>query len=154
MSSTGAGSVPLSRADTLVGVTCEPLTIENIPAFEFDKKEVVRTPDSEVSQETIVDNKVLYSTSRKYLLLCIFCLAQFLDVVNNASIITAIPTISNKLSINSSEQVWLISATQLAFASFLLLVSTSLSDIVWRFIGYRFRVAESVMFTAQVRLTI
>ena len=63
-----------------------------------------------------------YSALRKYMLLAIFCLAQFLDVVNNASIITAIPTIASKLSVSSSEQVWLISATQLAFASFLLLV--------------------------------
>lgn len=128
MASSSGNGAPLSRAETLVGV--EPLTIDPVPVFKLDK-ELVRTPNSEVSQETVMHVQAPYSTLRKYMLLAIFCLAQFLDVVNNASIITAIPTIASKLSVSSSEQVWLISATQLAFASFLLLVrrTSAFSDI-------------------------
>lgn len=120
MTSSGNNSVPLSRAETLVGA--EALTIDTIPVFELDKQELVQTPDSEVSEATTICPQASYSTLRKVLLLAIFCLAQFLDVVNNSSIMAAIPTIASQLSITSSEQVWLISATQLAFASFLLLV--------------------------------
>lgn len=64
-----------------------------------------------------------YSTAKKYVLLIVFCLAQFLDAVNNSAIFPAIPTLAIDLNIKTNNTVWVISATQLTFASFLLLVS-------------------------------
>lgn len=65
----------------------------------------------------------LMSTSRKLALLTIFSLAEFLDVFNNSALFPAIPIISSELRFEPSETVWIISAYQLTFAAFLLLVS-------------------------------
>jgi hypothetical protein len=64
-----------------------------------------------------------YSALRKFALLVVFCLAQFLDVFNNSALFSAIPIMASDLSMTTSESVWIISATQLAFSAFLLLVS-------------------------------
>ena len=64
-----------------------------------------------------------YSAARKYVLLVIFCLAQFLDTVNNSSLYSAIPSLVVALGMNEAESTWIISAFQLTFASFLLIVS-------------------------------
>lgn len=63
------------------------------------------------------------STVRKCLLLALFCLAQFLDVFNNSGIYPAIPIMAKELNMTGGESVWIVSATQLTFAAFLLLVS-------------------------------
>jgi len=68
------------------------------------------------------------STVRKISLLCIFCLAQFLDVFNFAAMFVAIPAISEDLNITAADSIWIVSAFQLTFASFLL-VSGRVSDI-------------------------
>ncbi|KAI0073356.1 MFS general substrate transporter [Panus rudis PR-1116 ss-1] len=69
-----------------------------------------------------------YSSFRKYTLLGIFCLAQFLDAFNNCALFSALPTLVRELSMTESESTWLISAFQLTFAAFLL-VSGRVSDI-------------------------
>ncbi|THH08639.1 hypothetical protein EW145_g2573 [Phellinidium pouzarii] len=116
-SASGSNSVALSRAETLVG----PDILDALPQLLDGNKDPVspRPP-----------------ALRKYALLAVFCLAQFLDVVNNASVMAAIPTIAAQLHMSSSEQVWIVSATQLAFASFLLL-SGRISDVYsakWAFV--------------------
>jgi hypothetical protein len=69
------------------------------------------------------------SNIRKFLLLVAFSIAQFVDVMNTSSLFPGIPAISEDLHFTTSEAVWLISAYQLTFASFLLLVRwLSLSD--------------------------
>ncbi|KAH9947514.1 major facilitator superfamily domain-containing protein [Amylocystis lapponica] len=76
------------------------------------------------------------SNSRKGILLLLFCLGLFLDCVNNTSLYSAIPVISNQLNIPNSQAVWILSAYQLTFAA-LLLVSGRASDIYnpkWVFI--------------------
>ena len=62
------------------------------------------------------------STLRRYTLLLIFCLSQFLDAFNNSALFPAIPIVAKSLNMTSSEQVWIFSAFQLTFASFLLIV--------------------------------
>jgi len=66
--------------------------------------------------------------NKKILLLCIFCLAFFLDTFNNSSLFTAIPVISAQLDIPNSQSVWLLGAYQLTFAA-LLLISGRVSDL-------------------------
>ena len=80
--------------------------------------------------QTLVDGRVpqKYSAARRYVLLLIFCLAQFLDAVNNSALFSAIPDLENSLGINEAESTWLISAFQLTFASFLLIVSGTVSS--------------------------
>ena len=63
------------------------------------------------------------STIRKIALLLMFTLAQFLDAFNNSALLPAIPEISEKLDFVLTETVWIISAYQLTFAAFLLVVS-------------------------------
>lgn len=75
--------------------------------------------------DTLVNGKLppKLSPVRKYVLLIIFCLASFLDSFNNCSLFTAIPALVVSLGITESESTWVISAFQLTFASFLLIVS-------------------------------
>lgn len=73
------------------------------------------------------DGRPVPSTLRKYVLLVVFCLAQFLDVFNNSALFSAIPTIATDLKMTGGESVWIVSATQLTFAAFLLVVSSLLS---------------------------
>ncbi|KAI0073355.1 MFS general substrate transporter [Panus rudis PR-1116 ss-1] len=79
---------------------------------------------------TLVDGRVppRYSVFRRYVLLFIFCLAQFLDAFNNSALFSAIPSLVNDLQMTESEATWIISAFQLTFASFLL-ISGKISDI-------------------------
>jgi MFS family permease len=65
---------------------------------------------------------------RRYSLLLIFCLAQFLDAFNNSALFSAIPVIKHDIGVTDTEAVWLISAFSLTFASFLLL-SGKISDV-------------------------
>ncbi|KZS87100.1 MFS general substrate transporter [Sistotremastrum niveocremeum HHB9708] len=68
------------------------------------------------------------SNSLRMFLLLLFCLAQFLDVFNLSALFSAVPVISSQLHMSSSQSVWMISAYQLTFASFLLL-SGRISDV-------------------------
>lgn len=75
--------------------------------------------------QTLVDGELPrpLSNARRYLLLVIFCLAQFLDAFNNSALFSAIPSLVRDLGFTEGESTWLISAFQLTFASFLLIVS-------------------------------
>lgn len=89
-----------------------------------------RTPSiissNETSQGTLPkDIPVL----RKYVLLVLFCLADFVDVFNISSLFSAIPKIASDLDMNAGESVWIISAVQLTFASFLLAVCVLVMNI-------------------------
>lgn len=79
------------------------------------------TAPSIVKTEEVTINTI--SEFRKWVLLLSFSVAQFLDVTNISMLFSAIPTISAALGLSSNESVWLISAYQLTFSSFLLLVS-------------------------------
>ena len=78
--------------------------------------------------QTLADSRVpqKYSSARRYVLLVVFCLAQFLDAYNAAALFSAIPAIVTSLKMTEAESTWIISAFQLTFASFLLIVSFSI----------------------------
>ncbi|KAH7099621.1 MFS general substrate transporter [Auriculariales sp. MPI-PUGE-AT-0066] len=74
---------------------------------------------------------------KKYILLSLFCMAQFLDAFNISALFSAIPVMSAELGLSASESVWLTSAYQLTFASFLL-CSGRISDVYnpkWAFVA-------------------
>ena len=62
------------------------------------------------------------SLTHKLVLLLIFCFANFLDVFNNGALFPAVPVLESSMGITQSQSAWLISAFQLTFASFLLIV--------------------------------
>ncbi|KAI0337830.1 MFS general substrate transporter [Trametopsis cervina] len=80
--------------------------------------------------QTLVDGRVQqrYGAVKRYVLLFIFCLAQFLDAMNNSALFSAIPSLVVDLGMTSNESTWIISAFQLTFASFLL-ISGRISDV-------------------------
>ena len=63
------------------------------------------------------------SKARKFSLLALFCIAQFIDTFSISSLITAIPKISEDLGLSTAQATWLLSGFSLTFASFLLVVS-------------------------------
>ncbi|CAE6446291.1 unnamed protein product [Rhizoctonia solani] len=65
---------------------------------------------------------------RKYALLAVFCLGQFLDTMNNSAMFPAIPAVSHQVGLTESDSVWLFAAYQATFASFLL-ISGRISDV-------------------------
>ena len=65
---------------------------------------------------------------RKYVLLAVFCLGQFLDTLNNSAMFPAIPAVSHEVGLTESDSVWLFAAYQATFASFLL-ISGRISDV-------------------------
>jgi hypothetical protein len=74
--------------------------------------------------ETLVDHEPKkLSPTRKLILLALFCLAQFLDCFNNSALFSAIPALEISMGMSESQSIWIISAFQLTFASFLLIVS-------------------------------
>lgn len=85
------------------------------------------TSGSPAQTLTEADDKVSqkYSPARQLVLLLLFCLAQFIDLFNNAALFSAIPRLIIDLHMSTAESTWLISAFQLTFASFLLIVSTT-----------------------------
>ena len=115
------------------------------PVQKEEPKTSERVPDSplmvianQLNEGDVLTNA---STARKLTLMALFSAAQFLDAFNNWSVyditqlaiialtllihsalFPAIPEISEKLSFAPSEAAWLISAYQLTFAAFLLLV--------------------------------
>ncbi|KAJ8581984.1 MFS general substrate transporter [Rhizopogon salebrosus TDB-379] len=79
--------------------------------------------------EVLVDSEPKeLSLIRKLVLLTIFCLAQFLDVVCGSALFSAIPSLSISMGMTESQSTWVISAFQLTFSSFLL-ISGRISDV-------------------------
>ncbi|KAG1727619.1 major facilitator superfamily domain-containing protein [Suillus lakei] len=68
------------------------------------------------------------SNAHRYTLLLIFCITQFLYTTTNSALFSAIPSLVQKFDFTQSQSVWIISAYQLTFASFLLM-SGKISDI-------------------------
>ncbi|OBZ74339.1 hypothetical protein A0H81_05766 [Grifola frondosa] len=91
---------------------------------QIEEKSVDRTS---AAASPVVD-VALPSGLRRYTILFVLCLAQFIDSYNNTAIVTAIPPISQDLSISNSESVWLLSGYQITLAAFLL-SSGRLSDL-------------------------
>jgi hypothetical protein len=93
---------------------------------------------------------------RKLVLLVVFCLAQFLDAINNSALFSALPALEISMGMTESQSTWMISAFQLTFASFLLIVRAHplnyvpFQHIVFVNFNMHCRVAVSAMYTTQV----
>jgi hypothetical protein len=115
-----------------------------VPKEELKTSETVSDSPTTVVADLPPEDVALANASlaRKIVLMAMFSAAQFLDVFNNRCVHTlsrnphdspsalpphsalfpAIPDMSEKLSLAPSETVWIVSAYQLTFASFLLVV--------------------------------
>lgn len=89
--------------------------------MDAEKRTSTSALQSVVSRQESVSAS--YSSLRRYSLLVLFCLAQFLDIFNLFALISGVPTIAADFGMAGSESVWCVSALQLTFASFLLVVS-------------------------------
>lgn len=112
-------------------------------------------PPPVMSELTLPSAEILvtsrrYSAFRRYLLLLIFCLAQFLDVFNNSALYPAIPSLIEDLHMSQSDATWIISAFQLTFASFLLIVSFAIYLTPKLLLTSKHSAAVSVMFITLV----
>ncbi|KDQ19194.1 hypothetical protein BOTBODRAFT_486258 [Botryobasidium botryosum FD-172 SS1] len=85
------------------------------------------TGDRASMHKTTVDMAEL-AQAKKYGLLFIFSLAQFLDGANNSALFPAVPFITADLSFTGSQNAWIFAAYQATFAAFLL-ISGRISDI-------------------------
>ncbi|KAH7334314.1 major facilitator superfamily domain-containing protein [Rhizoctonia solani] len=75
---------------------------------------------------TIVEKPEVDDAKTINVLLVIFCLGQFLDVMNTSAMLPALPATSQTVGLTESDSVWLFAAYQATFASFLLISGTSL----------------------------
>ncbi|KAG8735157.1 hypothetical protein FRC10_010912 [Ceratobasidium sp. 414] len=62
---------------------------------------------------------------QKNVLLAIFCLGQFLDIMNTSAMLPALPATSATVGLTESDSVWLFAAYQATFAGFLLILGGS-----------------------------
>ena len=98
---------------------------------------------------TLVDGRLKeLPLSRRLVLLVIFCLAQFLDSFNDSALFSALPALEVSMGMTESQYTWMISAFQLTFASFLLIVSAY--PRISSYTLHQFRVAVSAMYTTRV----
>ena len=125
--------------DTIEEVRKSTDVVERTPSV---KDELTPPPSQIPNTESSLK---IYSRLRKYSLLGVFCFAQFLDIFNLSAVFAALPTIANSLHMNSNEPVWTVSALQLTFSAFLLVVSTTPSLIECLFYIFSGRVGEYVM---------
>jgi hypothetical protein len=82
-----------------------------------------KLPETSVCGVDVVVERPTPSNARRYTLLLIFCITQFLYTLTNSALFSAIPSLVRKFGLAQSQSVWIISAYQLTFASFLLMVS-------------------------------
>jgi hypothetical protein len=87
--------------------------------------------------------------TRKLVLLVIFCLVQFLDDFNYSALFSAIPAIEISMGMTESQSTWILTASQLTFASFLLIVRVY-PRVLTCTSTYCFRVVVSATYTTQV----
>src|SRR6267154_4343460 len=93
------------------------------------------------------------SNAHKYTLLSIFCIAQFVDTLGGSALFSAIPTLVRKFDFTESQSVWIISAYQLTFASFLLAVSSAFVNQLMKVLNHICRAEKLAISTILVSLT-
>lgn len=82
-----------------------------------------KSPTTSDCDVDVVVQRPTHSNARRYTLLLIFCITQFLYTLTNSALFSAIPSLVRNFGLAQSQSVWIISAYQLTFASFLLMVS-------------------------------
>jgi hypothetical protein len=99
---------------------------------------------------TLVDGQPKeISLARKLFLLVMLCLAQFLTTFNGSALYSALPSLDIAMGMTESQSTWMLSAFQLTFASFLLIVRVHPLNSDFH-INILFRVAVSATYTTQV----
>ncbi|KAF8757716.1 MFS general substrate transporter [Rhizoctonia solani] len=106
--------------ETPKGIELTPAPTLVVDPINEKEKSIIE--EAEVTE--LANTKAL----RKYALLAVFCLGQFLDTMNNSAMFPAIPAISHQVGLTESDSVWLFAAYQATFASFLL-ISGRISDV-------------------------
>lgn len=86
---------------------------------------VSNTPTIVEVEDEKSSEPAIRSTALRSLLLLLFSLAQFIDIFNISALFAALPVLTTSLEMNAGQAIWVISAYQLTFAAFLLLVSHS-----------------------------
>lgn len=127
-------AVPSPKISRTVSLDKDEKTNNQVSGVPFTATNTIDTlagPEVEKTEEQSLANA---STLRKLALLSMFTLAEFLDAFNNSALFPAIPIVSEELKFGTTETVWIISAYQLTFAAFLLVVSL-LSHLLLGFIS-------------------
>lgn len=119
-------AVPSPKISRTVSLDKDEKTTNQVSGVPFTATNTIDTlavdgPEVQKTEEQSLANA---STVRKLALLSMFTLAEFLDAFNNSALFPAIPIVSEELKFETTETVWIISAYQLTFAAFLLVVSS------------------------------
>lgn len=93
-----------------------PTSTAQVSNHLADKEKQDAPPSISPSNHLATQNKY-----KKLLLLIFFCISQFIEAVNLCALFTSIVDIAPELKLTDADAVWLLSAYQLTFASFLLL---------------------------------
>ena len=62
------------------------------------------------------------SNARRYVLFATFCVANMLDAYNLNALFTALPVLKRVFALDEADASWVMSAFELTYASFLLIV--------------------------------
>jgi MFS family permease len=100
--------------------------LQDTPSHSFLAMSVTTSPPISLVE------RPQYSPVQKWLLIVVFCLAEYLDAFNNSALFPTTPTIARDLSIAPNEVTWLFAAYTSTFAAFLLIVRLLLSLIKGR----------------------
>ncbi len=65
------------------------------------------------------------SSARRYVLFAMFCVANALDAYNLNALFTALPVLREHFGLGEADASWVMSAFELTYAAFLLVVSSS-----------------------------
>ena len=85
------------------------------------------TPTSSPNDEqAILSPRIRISCARRYFLFSIFCIANMLDSYSLNAIFAGLPALKAAFAMGEVEASWVMSAFQLTYAAFLLIVSPSL----------------------------
>lgn len=89
------------------------------PTLSADTTSMRTRPDgaSEPAQAVHISN------ARRYFLFAIFCVANLLDAYNLNALFTGLPVLKEVFGLDEVDASWVMSAFQLTYAAFLLIVS-------------------------------
>lgn len=92
--------------------------------LDFDRQDGMQggipAPEASVAEHAQPRN---ITNFRRILLFIVFCLAMFLDSFNLSALFAATSVLTKQFDLTEGESSWVISAFQLTYASFLLVVS-------------------------------
>ncbi|KAJ3284792.1 hypothetical protein HK104_009769 [Borealophlyctis nickersoniae] len=112
-------SSTITLAESLDSTIPRPTFTSPADGNDLEKSATAAPSSYTVTQEAVPISPSV-SRLRRYLLLSIFCCAQFLDIFNVSGVIIALTGIGQALQMTISELNWIVNAYALTFAAFLL----------------------------------